>query len=80
MINISNPFTFRSLISTGAQTSMRSKFYKRYTSSHRKRILIKICETKQKADESAEKLANEFYKSLAVFNPKISATAKAKRR
>lgn len=50
------------------------------TPSHRKRILIEICETKQKADESAEKFAIEFDKNLAVFNPKISEATKARRR
>ena len=48
--------------------------------SHRRRVLLKICENKKEAHTFAEKISKEYKKELKSFNPQVSQTTKNRRR
>lgn len=49
------------------------------SANHRKKILIKTCDSKAKAVAFAEDLAQKMGKNFVEFNPKISEQTKARR-
>jgi len=49
------------------------------SANHRKKILIKVCNSKAEALNFAQDLAQKMGKNLAEFNPKISDQSKARR-
>lgn len=64
--------------STGLDKSKNEVYLMTY--DHRKRFLVKVCNTVREANEESEFLADALDKKVAAFNPKISEATQARLR